>query len=91
MDVIPPLILLVETTMPNPYLPPETLDHIVGLLHDKPATLKKCCFLSKPWDPRTRKHLFAEIMFLSEKVLKSWMRTFPDPSDSPGSYPCPVF
>ena len=46
--------------MPNPYLPQETLDYIVDLLHDEPETLRERCLLSKPWIPRTRKHLFAD-------------------------------
>ena len=59
--------------MPNPHLPPETLDNIVGLLHDKPGALKECCLVSKPWVPRTRKHLFAEIRLLpKENLNRGW-------------------
>ena len=69
--------------MSNPYLPPETFDHVIDLLHDKPQTLRECCLVSKSWVPRTRKHLFADIKFHSADYLESWKETFPDPSNSP--------
>jgi len=69
--------------MSNPRLPPEILDYIVDILHAEPETLKECCLVSKSWVPRTRKYLFATIEFNSESHLESWMKTFPDPSDSP--------
>jgi len=75
-----------ETTMSNPYLPPELLDHTIDLLHDNPRALKKCCLVSKSWIPRTRKHLFAHIMFRTQKSLQSWMETFPDPFNSPAHH-----
>ena len=68
---------------PHQYLPPETLDCIIDLLHDEPATLKDCCLVSKLWVPRTRKHLFANIELLSVKDIHSWKKAFPDPSISP--------
>ena len=37
-------------------------------------------------DPRTRRHLFAEVDFPSAKRLESWKKTFPDPSTSPAHY-----
>ena len=77
---------LIETAMPNPYLPQETLDHIVDFLHDQPEALKACSLASKRWIPRTRKHLFAEIEFKSPEHLKSWWRAFPDPSNSPAHH-----
>ena len=72
--------------MSNPYLPPEILDYIVDLLHDNPKALKECCLVSKPWIPRTRKHLFAHIEFRTARSLQSWQKTFPDPSSSPAYY-----
>ena len=72
-----------ETTMPNPYLPRETLDYIIDFLHDEPETLRGCCLISKSWVPRTRKHLFTDIKFRSVVDLESWKKTFPDPSNSP--------
>jgi len=66
--------------MSNPYLPRETLDHIVDLLHDKPETLKEYCLVSKPWIPRT---LFE---FISVEVLESWKKSFPDPQTSPACH-----
>ena len=72
--------------MSNPDLPPEIIDWIVDLLHDKPGTLKTCCLASKSWVPRTRKHLFASIEFDSAKTVESWKETFPDPSNSPAYY-----
>ena len=71
------------TIMSSPYLPPETLDYIVDLLHDKPDALRKCCLVSKSWIPRTRKHLFAEVELSTEEHLESWKKAFPDPSTSP--------
>ena len=67
----------------NPYLPQETLDYIVDLLHDERETLKECCLVSKSWIPRARKHLFAGIKFGSVGNLESWKKTFPDPPSSP--------
>ena len=72
--------------MPNPYLPPETLDCIVDNLHDESKALQICCLVAKSWLPRTRKHLFADVKFSSSKDLQSWKKTFPDPSTSPAYY-----
>ena len=69
--------------MSNPYLPPEILDYVVDILYDKPETLRNCCLVSKSWVPRTRKHIFAKVKLRSEEDLESWMKTFPDPSNSP--------
>ena len=44
--------LVVGNPMSNLRLPPEILDYIVGLLHDRRDTLKKCCFVSKSWVAR---------------------------------------
>jgi hypothetical protein len=75
-----------ETTMSNPYLPAELLDHIVDHLHDTQDALRNCCLVSKSWIPRTRKRLFANIGFHTAKRLQSWKETFPDPSTSPAHY-----
>ena len=75
-----------ETTMSNPNLPAELLDHIVDHLHDTGDALINCCVVSKSWIARARKHLFAEVWFKTEDVLESWKETFPDPSTSPGRY-----
>jgi len=77
--------------MPNPFLPQETLDHIADFLHDKPEALKACCLVSKPWIPRTRKHLFAKIEFRSAKDLELWKKNFPDPSNSPAHHTHTMF
>ena len=74
---------MTKTTMPNPYLPQETLDHIVDFLHDEPEALKACCLASKQWVPRARKHLFAMVEFSSAKDLELWKQIFSDPSISP--------
>ena len=71
----------------SPSLPPEILDLIVGQLHRQRATLKTCCLVSKSWVSRTRALLFAHVLFhplLSP--IESWMRTFPDPFNSPAHY-----
>ena len=75
----------------SPDLPPEILDCIVDLLHDQPEVLRQCCLVSKSWVPRTRKHLFAEVIFHNEKHLRSWKETFPDPSTSPACYAKTLF
>jgi len=75
--------LLMQTTMTIPHLPPETLDHLIDLLHNEPETLEQCCLVSKSWVPRTRIHLFADIKFRSADDLKAWKKTFPDVTNSP--------
>ena len=69
--------------MSDPRLPPEISDYIVDLLHDQPEALERCCLVSKSWIPRTRKHLFCEIVFRNLADLKVWKDTFPDPSNTP--------
>ena len=70
-----------------PLLPPEILDLVADHLHDEPTTLKACCVLSKAWVSRTRKHLFACVeLDAGVSTLKSWMKAFPDPSNSPARY-----
>ena len=78
-------ITLTATTM-SPSLPPEMLDLVVDYLQHEPDELKSCCRVSKSWVPRTRKHLFAEVVFHSPEITKSWMKAFPDPSNSPAHY-----
>ena len=71
----------------SPSLPPEILDLIAGHLHDEPTTLGACCLVSESWIPRTRIHLFHRVEFCSSGfTLESWMRTSPDPSNSPAHY-----
>ena len=72
--------------MPNPRLPAELLDDIVDLLPDSKTVLRNCCLVSKSWIPRIRNRLFAEISFVTEKDLKLWKKTFPDPSTSPARH-----
>jgi hypothetical protein len=72
--------------MSHPHLPPEMLDYIVDLLHDKPEILKLCCLVANSWVPRARKHLFADIEFDFASRLERWKKTFPDPSSSPAYY-----
>jgi hypothetical protein len=60
------------------------LDHVVDHLHDARDALKNCCLVSKSWIPRTRKHLFANIV-LNVGSLQSWKK-FSDPSTSPACY-----
>ena len=82
---------LCMTTMSNPYLPTELLDHIADLLHDTSDALKSCCLISKSWIPRTRKHLFADVKFRTPTNLSTWKNTFPDPSTSPACYTGSLF
>ena len=71
--------------------PCEILDRIVDFLHDSRTPLRSCCIVSKSWVARTRMHLFAEVVFQTAKSLKSWKRTFPDPSTSPARYTKALF
>ena len=78
-----------QTTTMSSSLPPipDILDLIVDHLHDQPTTLKTCCLVSKSWVPRTRRHLFALVRFKSgPSDLESWMKAFPDPSNSPAHH-----
>ena len=70
----------------HPRLPPEISDYIVDFLHDEPEALKQCCLVSKPWVPRTRKHLFGEIALCYPYDLEEWKETFPDPANSPSAH-----
>ena len=63
--------------MSSPTFPLEILDHIVDLLHDDTEALKQCCLVSKSWMPRTRRHLFVDVVFRGHS-LKLWKETFPD-------------
>jgi len=72
------------------HLSPEILDYIIDLLHDKQETLKERCLVSKPWVPRTQKHLFADIMFRSAVDIELWKKTFPDHSSSPAYHMFPA-
>ena len=77
--------------MSNSPLPPELLDHVVGLLHDIPGALKSCCLVSKSWIPRARRHLFSHVVFYTPQILQSWKTVFPDPSTSPACYTRSLF
>jgi len=68
------------------HLPPEILDHTVDFLHDEPGELKQCCLVSRSWVPRARKHLFADVEFVSKRSIKAWKKAFPNPSRSPAHY-----
>ena len=68
-------------------LPPEIFDLIIEDLYDDPTALKACCLVSKSWVPRTRRHLFARILFhRGRSTIRSWTETFPDPFNSPGHH-----
>ena len=62
------------------------LDSIVEFLYGETETLRQCCLVSKSWVPRTRKHLFALIMFPRPDAIEKWKRAFPDQSNSPAHY-----
>lgn len=67
-------------------LPPEIFDLVIDHLHGNTAALRACSFVSKSWVPRAQRCLFAYIKFANESSLESWMRTFPDPSNSPAHH-----
>ena len=73
--------------MPCLRLPLEIRDLIIDQLHDEPTTLKACCLVSKSWIPRTRRHLFARVVFDTvDHPFTSWLKIFPDPSNSPARH-----
>ena len=72
-------------------LPPEMLDLIIDHLHDERAALNACCVTAKWWIPRARKHLFARLKFAGRYHFTLWMKTFPDPFDSPARYTRSLF
>ena len=85
------LTVLVQTAM-SCSLPPELLDHIVDHLHDNPTALKACCVVAKSWVPRARSHLFARVEFgISKNPIGRWMKTFPDPLNSPAHHTRSLF
>ena len=68
-------------------IPQEMLDLIVDCLRNEPTALRTCCIVSKSWVSRAQMHLFARVEFHPEESpIESWMKTFPDPSDSPAHY-----
>ena len=70
-----------------PLLPPEIFDLTIDHLHDEPITLKPCCLVSKSWVPRARRNLFARVEIDSyQRHIQLWMKTVPDPSNSPGHH-----
>jgi hypothetical protein len=77
--------------MLNPHLPTKILDHIIDHLHDTQDVLRNCSLISKSWIPRTRKYLFANIVFPNVETLQSCKETFPDPSTSPVGYAKTLF
>ena len=66
-------------------LPPELLDLVVDDLHDQRAALLACGLVSKSWILRARRHIFAHVV-LGKLTIDSWMKAFPDPSDSPAHH-----
>jgi len=76
---------------PSSYLLPETYDSIIDLLRDEPETLLQCCLVSKPWVPRTRKHLFGAVSIRHEHELEAWKKTFPNPAKSPAYHTHTLF
>ena len=77
------------TTMfnpPQPYLPPELLDHIFGFLYYYRPMLGLCCIISKSWIPHVRKHLFSFVSLNTPAHLERWKQSFPDNSCTPAHY-----
>ena len=72
--------------MSVPHLPPELLDYIIDHLCGDQKVLQNCCLVSKSWIPRTRRYLFADILFRTRTPLELWKKKFPDPSTSPARY-----
>ena len=67
-------------------LPAETRDNVVDFLRHSKHAFEACCLVSKSWIPRTRMYLFAHVAFPTVEHMRSWKRTFPDPSTSPACY-----
>ena len=67
--------------------PQEIIDLIIDCLRDEPTALRTCCIVSKSWVSRGQMHLSARVEFHPKtSPIESWMKAFPDPSDSPAHY-----
>ena len=55
----------------SPTLLPEILDLIVDHLHNEPVALNACCFVSEPWVPRSRSHIFTHVELDSVRFSNS--------------------
>ena len=77
--------------MSTPNLPPELLDHIADHLQGTKESFRNYCLVSKSWVPRIRRLLFATINFDTIEKLRSWKKTFPDPSTSPAHHTKSLF
>jgi len=68
--------LLAGKATSESYLPREIFDHTIDLLHDERETLRRCCFVSKLWVPRTQKHLFDYAQFRSSISVRGGGRSW---------------
>jgi len=74
---------MTTTTTTIPRLPQELIDHIIDHVNDR-ESLKACSFVCSQWSPRTRKHLFSQVEFASQRDLERWCaRIHPGPSGLP--------
>jgi hypothetical protein len=75
---------LAETTMSDPRLPAEVLDHVVDHLHDTKAVLRNCSLVSKSWIHRT----YPKTHFHPDKIPHDTEHTLVE-VDFPGSRELP--
>ena len=59
-------------------------DLILDYLSNERYALRDHCAISKSWVPQVRRNLFAHVKFdVFGPTIESWIKAFPDPSDSP--------
>ena len=63
-------------------LPPEIVDHIIDFVDDH-GTLKACSLVAKGWAPRSRVHLFRNVVFRSHR---RWKKIMPVGDASPARH-----
>jgi len=54
-----------------PGLPQELIDRIIDHVRDR-TSLKACSLVCSRWSPRSRKHLFVQVEFASQRDLERW-------------------
>lgn len=65
-------------------LPQNIIENIIDHLHDRPADLQTCCFVSKNWRARSQSHLFRRVRWTTETVSR-WCKHIPPHPDGPAS------
>ena len=57
---------------------------ILDYLSNERSALRVRCTISKSWVPQVRRNLFAHVkVYVFGPTIESWIKAFPDPSNSP--------